>query len=117
MDADLKAFRELMLALWHHHEKPWEYSNAQAQKIYEAIGSGFVSLGNESEVEELLPSESSVEREFDNRYLYLNPVTHGTVMVPVLTLKAVRALRPGNPITCRLILIARRSGSVFGLQI
>src|SRR5215208_3334899 len=88
MDPHLKAFRELMLALWHHHEKPWKYSNAQAQKIYEAIGSGLVSFGNESEVEELLPSEASVDREFDNRYLYLNPVTHGMVMVPLLTLKA-----------------------------
>ncbi len=89
MDRDLKLFRDLMLTLWDHHEKPWEYSHKEAQKIYAEIGGHFLTLSDTSELQALLSSEESVMGgEFKSRYVYLNPVTHGTIMVPVLTLKS-----------------------------
>jgi hypothetical protein len=88
MDQELKSFRDLVLTVWEHHENPWDYSNKDAQKIYELVNSHFRPLSSDNEVEEGLPSEQRVTGAFKTRYLYLNPVTHGTIMVPVLTLKA-----------------------------
>jgi hypothetical protein len=88
MDEELKSFRDLMLVIFDHHERPWNYSNPTAQAIYADIAGGFPSFGDSVALEKLLPSEEAVSRAFDNRYLYLNPVTHKTVMVPLLTLES-----------------------------
>jgi|GEM_PF-1128591 len=88
MDQELKSFCDLILAVWEHHEKPWDYGNKDAQRIYELVSPHFLPLSSDKEVEKGLPSEQRVTGEFKTRYLYLNPVTHGTIMVPVLKLKA-----------------------------
>ncbi|SRR6266404_463406 len=88
MDDELRSFRDLMLVIFDHHQKPWEYSNPTARAIYADIAGGFPTFNDSAALEELLPSEEAVSRAFDNRYLYLNPVTHKTVLVPLLTLEA-----------------------------
>jgi hypothetical protein len=88
MDQELKSFRDLILVVYEHHEKPWEYTNTDAKKIFEQVGTHFRPLYSDTEVEAVLPSEQHVLGEFKTSYIYLNPITHGTIMVPVLTLKA-----------------------------
>lgn len=90
MDWELKTFRDLMLVVWEHHEKPWNkaYTNHVAQEIYEQVSPGFLPLYSDNEIEVVLPSEERVTGDFKNRYMYLNPVTHGTIMVPVLKVKS-----------------------------
>lgn len=88
MDQDLKIFRELVLWLWEGYKQPWEYSNQQAQKIYQDISLVFNSVGSREALEKFLPSESKVQSAFPPKtFLYLDPVTRDRIMVPALWIK------------------------------
>lgn len=52
------------------------------------IAKTYPSLSNRRELELSLPSEDEVEAGFlPNRYMYLNPINHGQVLLPVIKLK------------------------------
>ncbi len=82
MDNDLRVFRELVLWLWQTHEKPWEYSHKGALYISQDLLRLNQTLRSFEELETLLPSEEVVCGGFGGRYLYLNPVIEGRLMVP-----------------------------------
>jgi len=86
MSDDLKIFRELVLWLFETHEKPWEYSNEDAQLIIDGGNLLNNCFTTDAELEAYLPSEDKVTANFDNRYFYLNPVTVGQIMVPRIQL-------------------------------
>ena len=87
MSDDLKIFRELVLWLFETHEKPWEYSNEDAQLIIDGGNLLNNCFTTDAELEAYLPSEDKVTANFDNRYFYLNPVTVGQIMVPRIQLR------------------------------
>lgn len=86
MDHDLRIFRELVLWLWHTHERPWEYSHGTAKLIAEDIHFQD-TFNNYEELERCLPTEDNVCSEFGRRFLYLNPITESRLMVPRIQLK------------------------------
>jgi len=85
MDKDLGTFRDLVLWLWDNHERPWEYSRRDALSIYQDIGGVYTSVLRKEELANILPSDDCVKTTFATMYLYLDPVTKGTTMVPVLS--------------------------------
>jgi hypothetical protein len=87
MDRELKLFRDLILAIWDTHRKPWLYPRGQARDIYIDIASTFTSMADRRELEASLPTEQNVRSGFPpGRFLYLNPVNRSQVLVPVLGL-------------------------------
>lgn len=88
MGEELRLFRDLVLMIWDHHRKPWLWPRGQAKDIYIGIATPFQSFADRSELEASLPTEEQVRAEFPPwRFLYLEPVTHGQVLVPVLSMK------------------------------
>jgi hypothetical protein len=88
MDQELRLFRDLVLAMWDHHRKPWFYSRGQARDIWLGISTPFPSFTDRNELETSLPSETRVRAEFPPwKFLYLEPVHRGQTMVPVLSMK------------------------------
>src|SRR3712207_3358552 len=89
MDEDLNLFRDLVLAIWDNHRKPWLYSRGLANDIYREINSTFPSFNDRNALEMALPTEDRVAMAFPSRqFLYLEPPTsHGQVLLPVLSMK------------------------------
>lgn len=87
MDRDLKKFRDLILAIFHHHGTPESYSHGPARDIFYQIQGAFPYFGKREELEKFLPSEEDVKKEFGRTLLYLKPVTHGPTLVPALSIK------------------------------
>ena len=88
MDEELRLFRDLVLTIWDHHRKPWFWPRGQAKDIYIDISTPFQSFADRSELEASLPTEEQVKAEFPAwRFLYLEPVVRGQVLVPVLSMK------------------------------
>lgn len=87
-DPELKLFRDLFIAIWNHHRKPWLRFRGQAKDIFQDIGTTFNTLTSVEELEASLPSEGRVNAEFPpNRFLYLNPITGSGTLLPVIRLK------------------------------
>jgi hypothetical protein len=87
-DQELKLFRDLFIAIWDHHRKPWLRFRGQAKDIFQEIGTTFNTLSTVEELEASLPSEARVSAEFPpNRFLYLNPITIGGTLLPLIRLK------------------------------
>ena len=88
MTDDLKVFRELILWLWHSHQRPWDNDNKSVKIIVERSQAQANSFSGDRELEVYLPSEEEVSASFPtNRFFYLSPVTHKRVMVPRIHLK------------------------------
>lgn len=86
-DKELELFRDLFIAIWNYHRKPWLRFNGQAKDIFQDISGTFKTLSTVEELEDSLPSEGRVSSNFPpNRFLYLNPVT-SPILLPVLGLK------------------------------
>lgn len=87
-DQELEFFRDLLIAIWNYHRKPWSRDKGKANDIFLDIARTFQTLENVEQLEAALPSEGRVSAEFPpNRYLYLNPITTGTTLLPVIRLK------------------------------
>ena len=88
MDKELKLFRDILLAIWDNHRKPWLYPRGQARDIYLEIEPTFSSMTTREELEMSLPTEGRVSTDFPrSRFLYLSPVNRNQVLLPVLRLK------------------------------
>jgi hypothetical protein len=88
MDEELRLFRDLILAIWDNHRKPWFYPRGQARDIYLDIAAAFPSLSNRNALEVALPTEERVKAEFPSgSFIYLEPVNRGQVLLPVLSMK------------------------------
>ena len=88
MDIELKKFRDLITAIYEHHERPHLYSHVTARSIFDRVQGAFPGFRNRDELLAMLPSEEAVQKEFGRTLLYLNPVTHGTLLVPALSVKS-----------------------------
>lgn len=88
MDRELAGFRDLILWVYDNHQRPDNYDNNTAIEIYLKL-KGIEPFAHRRELEECIPTETQVRRAFPwNKYIYLNPVEKGTVIVPVLRLKS-----------------------------
>jgi len=86
MSTELKIFRKLFLALWDFHQKPFSYTG-RTLEIYEKIQSHHSTIGNERELENLLPSEEQVKSGFGKtKFIYLNPPLKDLPIVPVVSM-------------------------------
>src|SRR5687767_4323117 len=88
-DKELELFRNLFIAIWDYHRKPWLRLRGQAKDIFQDIATTFSTLENVEQLEAALPSEGQVNAEFPpNRFLYLNPIDSHPTLLPVLRLKS-----------------------------
>jgi hypothetical protein len=87
MDKELRGFRELILWLYDTHKSPDEYENNDAISIYFDLP-GIELFPDRYTLERYLPTEDNIKDEFPkSKYIYLDPVKKGTVMMPLLRLK------------------------------
>ena len=89
MTSELKLFSDLLYQLWMSHEKPWSYSNKEANEIYQEIGHLYPSFQRREDLEAFLPSVGRPASDFasNRKFLYLDPCDGQPTFVPVLSLK------------------------------
>jgi len=74
--------------LWDSHERPWEYTHAEAKSIFLDCLVQSQTIGSSEELEAHLPSKDNIQHKFpSNQFFYLNPVTKHCVMVPRIRLE------------------------------
>jgi len=86
-DLEMKLFRDLIMAIWDGHRKPWFYPRGQSKDLYIELAKTFSSFTTDKELEDSLPTEQRLNVAFPpRRFLYLKPVSRGPIQ-PVLRLK------------------------------
>ncbi len=87
-DKELSLFRQLILWLFDTHEKPWEYSDAEAREIFAHIADAYTAFADRRQLEECLPAKSRLVTNFRdvNRFLYLKPLAGSRSAVPIVTM-------------------------------
>jgi len=84
----LSVFRQVMVWLWKRHREWQERSIANAIPIYDEIPPPFSCVSSKEELEDLLPKEGRPSANLIKRdkFLYLDPVTKGGLLLPIMTL-------------------------------
>ncbi len=120
MTSELKLFGDLLYQLWMSCERPWNYTNGEADEVYREIGDLYPSFQRREELEAFLPSAARPTSDFAStrRFLYLNPCNGQPTFVPVLSLKCDFS-RPEPEVHLRVGLFLRYENEVraIGLRL
>lgn len=83
---DWQLFRQIILGILEHQKDSIESSKVRSD--YEELYITYQPLNsNRGLLEKSLPKDDGLEGGFRNFYLYLRPIEHGTIMIPILNLK------------------------------
>lgn len=83
MNSEVKVFRELILWIFRSSPKPSDYEDNRLKAIAEKFNLFGSSFSTDRDLAAYLPSEEKVKNRFnDTRYMCLDPMYHGQVMIP-----------------------------------